>query len=531
MAPPSCDVFDRELSEIEAADDTKPREFAPRLSVRESLSIFSNYYNPTEPTTGSSNCNLRIHHTNMQRMNIPGRDSTVFHTAPSHYGTSSGYAHSFTTVPSRPGQNKPFRKPTYSKLQDLFKANGIKIKKTDHISGDRSKIRTLGEILDEDLEDDTYDWCGFLEENDWCGLGMHVDLKKGDTVQLEPLNEVVGQGATAMIDVVLCRGIRLARKTVFLRRGLQLRDVLKEVRALHELRHAHIIRLVGTYSSPRSFNMLLYPVADQNLADYLMDVSIMDRFDARYSYTEHIASLLEISVCLISAVRYIHKQGIKHMDIKPQNILIKEATSLDRLNTRAPKRMFLCDFGIAHIFESQDASKTDSYPGRTPKYAAPEVTCGGVYGRAADVFSLGCVLAEINTVVSGQSLYGFDIYRKSKPYSETIPECQAWLKKFENTELSTNTIALMLKENPSQRPRLFEPSIPPLPAREKLDDSKSTERSKDTTPDLSRAEMSIITQCCSHDLDEPEPYIYDKPYHDIDEASEEPFDTQNLEQR
>jgi serine/threonine protein kinase len=426
----------------------------------------------------------------------------------------------------------------FSKLRDLLEANGLVTKKGSKPSSKYPNAQASAQYSAQctkamEIFDKDHQWCGFREENDWCGLGMHVDLKKGELVPIEPLGEVVGHGGTASIDAVRCRGIRLARKTIYLRRGLQLRDALKEVRALHELRHAHIVRLVGTYSQSKSFTMLLYPVADQNLAEHLDELDVRRQSvlfpDRNYMLLiQDITSLSEGSTCLVSALRYIHQQGIKHMDIKPQNILLKDTRASNESYDRdlpVKKKIFLCDFGIAHIFESQDASKTDAFLGRTPKYASPEVAAGEHHGRAADVFSLGCVLLEMNTVYTtfpNFSLSEFNDYRlegsSTKPYNETVSRCQIWSAKLEDMEISAATIALMLSENPSQRPRLFADSTSQLPALNNPDDSLSSEVSKYDTPNPSRSEVSIVTQHCFHDVDGPEPYIYDKPYSGINEV-------------
>jgi serine/threonine protein kinase len=271
---------------------------------------------------------------------------------------------------------------------------------------------------------------------------------------------------------------------------------------------------VGTYSQSRSFSMLLYPVADQHLGEYLDNMEKLDRSDPDSCHKEHMISLSESSVCLVSALRYIHLHGIKHMDIKPQNILVENAAGLGSSNTQLhKKKMFLCDFGIAHLFESQDASKTDSYFGRTPKYAAPEVACNEVHGRTADIFSLGCVFAEMNTVFSTLPLSDFDEYRlddsNAKPYNETIPRCQTWLERLENMEISTATVALMMEKDPSQRPRLKGPKHHIGSQAKSLN---ALAESMDARPDSSPTELRIITQFCAHKSDGPEPYVYDKSY-------------------
>jgi serine/threonine protein kinase len=173
--------------------------------------------------------------------------------------------------------------------------------------------------------------------------------------------------------------------------------------------------------------------------------------------------------------------------------------------------MFLCDFGISHIFEDEGISQTSEYFGRTPKYAAPEVAFDQSHGRAADVFSLGCVLAEINTVVSDRQLEDFARYRHggaglslvepngqapTKPYNETIELSQEWVLQLWDMEVTKKTIAAMLNKEPARRPRL-------------LADHDILDGPPGTGNDASSIDL-IINFRCSHDSSGPEPYVYDK---------------------
>lgn len=87
--------------------------------------------------------------------------------------------------------------------------------------------------------------------------------------------------------------------------------------------------------------------------------------------------------CLSSAINYLHDNNLKHMDIKPTNILVTGTT------------VYIADFGIARAYDSPEESYTDTPVSFTRKYAAPEVISQSVRGFPADIFSLGCVFMEI----------------------------------------------------------------------------------------------------------------------------------------
>ncbi|XP_077573208.1 cyclin-dependent kinase-like 5 isoform X1 [Stigmatopora nigra] len=93
---------------------------------------------------------------------------------------------------------------------------------------------------------------------------------------------------------------------------------------------------------------------------------------------------------LIKAIHWCHKHDIVHRDIKPENLLISSDDVLK-----------LCDFGFArNLSEGTDANYTEYVATRW--YRSPELLLGAPYGKAVDMWSVGCILGELS---DGQPLF------------------------------------------------------------------------------------------------------------------------------
>ena len=89
---------------------------------------------------------------------------------------------------------------------------------------------------------------------------------------------------------------------------------------------------------------------------------------------------------ILQALKHMHKKGIMHRDLNPNNILY---------NSRM--HIVLCDFGMSRRFNVQDVIEPMTEYVQTRWYRAPEV-CGCMYGKyddRADVWSAGCIMAEM----------------------------------------------------------------------------------------------------------------------------------------
>ncbi|KAM0945427.1 putative protein-serine/threonine kinase CMGC-CDK-Pl family [Dioscorea sansibarensis] len=87
---------------------------------------------------------------------------------------------------------------------------------------------------------------------------------------------------------------------------------------------------------------------------------------------------------ILDALSYCHSHRVLHRDLKPQNLLIDKRS----------KSVKLADFGLARGFGLP--VRTFTHEVITLWYRAPEILLGSRhYSTPADVWSVGCILAEM----------------------------------------------------------------------------------------------------------------------------------------
>ena len=100
-------------------------------------------------------------------------------------------------------------------------------------------------------------------------------------------------------------------------------------------------------------------------------------------------ALVSLLKKLLAGLKEVHKAGIQHMDIKPENIYLRQADNLGELSSPV-----LLDFGAAR---SQTGHSTGSslLVGTVPYAPLEQMYEGGAIGPWTDIYALGITLYEL----------------------------------------------------------------------------------------------------------------------------------------
>ncbi|MGE3819769.1 MAG: protein kinase, partial [Isosphaeraceae bacterium] len=184
------------------------------------------------------------------------------------------------------------------------------------------------------------------------------------------------------------------------------RRIREESRALGGLRHHHIVP-VFFFGEDRGVCYYTMPVMEGgNLGDRLADC----RDDPRQA--------AELVAQVADGVHHAHSRGILHLDLKPANVLLDDAS-----------RPHVSDFGLARRVREDvearagdlDLLTADMVPGArlthpqirgTAPYMSPEMASGEatVVTTAADVYGLGAILY---TLLTGRPPFARETYSET----------------------------------------------------------------------------------------------------------------------
>ncbi|XP_033736171.1 MAPK/MAK/MRK overlapping kinase-like isoform X3 [Pecten maximus] len=154
---------------------------------------------------------------------------------------------------------------------------------------------------------------------------------------------------------------------------------LREIQAMRRLSpHSNILELQEVIFDKKSGTLVL--ICE------LMDMNIYELIRGKRHYLPE-RKVKHYMYQLLKSVEHMHRNGIFHRDVKPENILIKLASS-DKEDV-----LKLADFGSCRsVYSKQPYTEYIS----TRWYRAPEcLLTDGYYTYKMDIWSVGCVFFEI----------------------------------------------------------------------------------------------------------------------------------------
>ncbi|CAG8534319.1 2894_t:CDS:10 [Acaulospora morrowiae] len=220
----------------------------------------------------------------------------------------------------------------------------------------------------------------------------------------------LGQGAYGVVcaarNTQTGEGVAIKKVTNVFNKTILTKRALREVKLLQHFRgHKNITCLYDMdIINPTDYNEIY-------LYEELMEADLHAIIRSGQPLTD--AHYQSFTYQILSGLKYIHSANVLHRDLKPEtqsgrNIKLKVPwTHVGNLLVNADCELKICDFGLARGF-SEDPAANSGFMTEyvaTRWYRAPEIMLSfQSYTKAIDLWSVGCILAELLDVVVRQLL-------------------------------------------------------------------------------------------------------------------------------
>jgi len=156
------------------------------------------------------------------------------------------------------------------------------------------------------------------------------------------------------------------------------RKVIRELRLLrHFSGHDNILGLLDIVMPENANYSYIYVVTEK------MAIDLQRLLVSSPTYLKDKPTVQRLLYYLLNGLWSVHSAGVMHRDLKPANILVNP-----------DGRLKISDFGLARDDFTIDPGKKTPYV-VTRWYRAPEVLFQEEYDRKVDVWSTGCIFAEL----------------------------------------------------------------------------------------------------------------------------------------
>lgn len=158
-----------------------------------------------------------------------------------------------------------------------------------------------------------------------------------------------------------------------------LNKFMKEARTISRLDHPNIIKIYDIFKENGTAYYVMDYIEGESLSQIVKHRGMLPEAEA-VAYIRQVASALE----------FIHRQSINHLDVKPANIMVRHSDH----------NAVLIDFGLSKQYDA-DGGQTSTTPvGISHGYAPMEQYNAGVvstFSPQSDIYSLGATLYKLLT--------------------------------------------------------------------------------------------------------------------------------------
>ncbi len=206
-----------------------------------------------------------------------------------------------------------------------------------------------------------------------CGARFDVDRKY-------KLLKPVGNGAYGIVvsaeNTETKQKVAIKKITKAFNNIIETKRTLREIKLLRHMKHENIMEVVDLMK-PESYDKF----EDVYIVSELMNTDLHQIIASSQPLSEDHVQYFVYQI--LRGLKYIHSAHVLHRDLKPSNLLLNANCDLK-----------ICDFGLARPEGNQPGFLTEYVATRW--YRAPEIMLSWKeYTKAIDVWSVGCILAEI----------------------------------------------------------------------------------------------------------------------------------------
>ncbi|KAF2805834.1 kinase-like protein [Mytilinidion resinicola] len=283
-------------------------------------------------------------------------------------------------------------------------------------------------------------------------------------------------------------GVGLAWKRTYTRViGERQLNEMKILRQMRREKHQHIVELVGSYvrragkaGGIHELGLLIWPVAYCDLGTLLLELDKMNNLLSRLfvspndresiESTNFLAGLMRKNPsrprgetcrdslkrfsraigCIAHALEFLHAKGIRHRDLKPDQILI----SRDGL--------WVTDFGWSKDISNLSTSVSANGETINRKYISPERAQTQPTGWSEDIFALGCTYLQMAYVLTNLPLQQLEDLRTcaDRSFQANLENLGKWVAPLRLKSKRFLVLAFLIEQTlisePDRRPKARE---------------------------------------------------------------------------